>query len=651
MNDLIVIGAGAAGMMAASAAAREKIDVLLIEKNARVGRKIGITGKGRCNVTNNCDEKTYIENVVNNPRFMYSAIRKLNPSDMMELISSEGVRLKTERGGRVFPESDKAFDIIDALYSYVKKSGVKLLTGKSVSSIRRSGKEFEVTLDSGEIRRAGAVVLSTGGLSYPTTGSTGDGHRIAQKLGISLIAPRPALIPLVSSDHFCRDLMGLSLKNVEVRLSDDTAEKGKTIYSDFGEMLFTHFGVSGPVVLSCSSYLSRYLRNEKASFSERKIVLHIDLKSALDTETLDQRLQRDFTKYSAKDFINALGDLLPKRMIPVIVRLSGIDREKKAGQISRDERRRLIQLLKDFPVRITGTRPLDEAIITSGGIDVNEIHPGTMMIRKIPGLFVAGELIDVDCLTGGFNLQTAFSTGKAAGLGAAQYIQKERNRKMLNVAIDGPGGAGKSSVARKAAEREGLQYVDSGALYRAIGYVLVRGGIDVEDQAKVEQGIRSMHLSLFYQEDGQHVTVDGEDVTAFLRTAEAGQGASKVAVHGKVRDLVNSVIRETAKIYDVIMDGRDIGTVVLPDANLKLFITASSEERAKRRLLEFEAAGKPHGDLETVKKEIEERDYRDSHREIAPLKQAEDAVLIDTTMMNLEEVVEKVCGLIQEARK
>ena len=646
-----MIGAGAAGMIASASAAREGADVLLLEKNDRVGRKIGITGKGRCNVTNACDEKTYIENVITNPRFMYSAIRKLTPTDVMDLIAQEGVRLKTERGGRVFPESDKAFDIIDALYSYVKKSGVKLLTGKMVKRITRVGRSFEVELTSGESHRTKAVILATGGLSYPTTGSTGDGHRMAKEMGLHVTGLRPALIPLVSPDSFCRDLMGLSLKNVEVRLVDESSDREKLIYADFGEMLFTHFGVSGPVVLSCSSYLASYLRNEKADLSHRKIVLHIDLKSALSTETLDQRIQRDFAKYSARDFQNSLTDLLPRRMIPVIVKLSGIDREKKAGQVSREERQRLVRILKDLPVRITGTRPLQEAIITNGGIDVNEIHPVTMMIRKIPGLFVAGELIDVDCLTGGFNLQTAFATGKAAGIGAASYIQKERNRRMLNVAIDGPGGAGKSSVARQAAEREGLQYVDSGALYRAIGYVLVRKGIDVEDQNTVEEGISAMRLSLFYREDGQHVTVNDEDVTAFLRTPEAGAGASKVAVHGKVRDLVNSVIRETAKIYDVIMDGRDIGTVVLPDANLKLYITATSEERARRRLLEFEAARKPHGDLETVKKEIEERDYRDSHREIAPLKQAEDAVLIDTTTMSLEEVVEEVCGLIQEARK
>ena len=650
MNDLIVIGAGAAGMMAAGTAAREGLRTLLIEKNTKVGRKIGITGKGRCNLTNACDEKTFIENVVTNPRFMYSSIRLCPPSEVMELVEKEGTRLKVERGDRVFPASDRAFDVIDALHAFTRKSGARILTGKTVSGIQHKGNSFEVLLSDGQKEKARAVILSTGGLSYPTTGSTGDGHRMAEELGLRVIAGRPSLIPLMSPDSFCRDLMGLSLKNVGVRLVDESSGKPQLIHSDFGEMLFTHFGISGPVVLTASSYLSQYLRKQKKEVSQLSLVFHIDLKNALDPETLDQRLIRDFQKYSTRDFSNALADLLPKRLIPVIVRMSKIERDKKAGQISREERLRLGALLKDFPVRITGTRPLEEAIITSGGIDVAEILPGTMMVRKIPGLFVAGELIDVDALTGGFNLQTAFATGKTAGLGAAAYVKQEREKRMLNVAIDGPGGAGKSSVAKRAAERENLHYVDSGALYRAIGYVLTRSGIDVENEKAVENGIQEMRIALSYSEDGQHVSVEEEDVTAFIRTPEVGAYASKVSVHGKVRDLVNSVIRETAKAYDVIMDGRDIGTVVLPNADPKIFITASSEERARRRLLEYEASGKPHGDLKEVQREIEERDYRDSHRAIAPLRQAEDAVLIDTTHMPLDEVVEKVCGLIREAR-
>ena len=418
MKELIVIGAGAAGMMAAAAASAAGVDTILLEKNAKVGRKIGITGKGRCNLTNNCDSKTYIENVVTNPRFMYSAIRGLSPQDMMALVEAEGTPVKTERGGRVFPVSDRAFDVIDALLRHVKRSGAKILCDTPVKEVLAKNGYFEVVTEQGGLE-ARAVIIATGGLSYPATGSTGDGHRMAKALELSVIEPRPALIPLTSGEKFCRDLMGLSLKNVRATLT----VSGEEVYSDFGEMLFTHFGVSGPIVLSASSYLQSWLRRKKKSLPNAGAVLHIDLKASLSEEVLDQRLLRDLQKYSSRDFQNALADLLPRRLIPVVVKKTGVNPFKKAGEISREERRALLQTLKDFQVPISGTRPLEEAIITAGGVDVKEIVPGTMMVKKYPGLFMAGELLDVDALTGGFNLQSAFAMGKAAGEGAAAYLQ------------------------------------------------------------------------------------------------------------------------------------------------------------------------------------------------------------------------------------
>jgi len=671
MRDCIVIGAGAAGMPAAISAAEAGLDVLLLEKNEKPGRKIAITGKGRCNVTNQSDVKTYLANVVTGERFMNSAIRGFTWEDTKRLIEAQGVPLKTERGNRMFPVSDKAFDIIDALKSAVKKSGARLQTGAEVKGIKAAhsvagsaaeatafspAKFFEVTTADGTRYESKTLILATGGLSYETTGSTGDGHRMLRTMGVKITDLYPGLSALTASEHWCRDLMGLTLKNAAIRITK--GEEGKKLYEDFGELLFTHFGVSGPVILSASSYLAAIEKTQQTDFKELQPVLHIDLKSALTAEQLDARILRDLEENRGKTFRNSLGALLPRTLIPVIVKLSGINPDKKTSEISRKERQTLGRLLKDLKIHLTGTRPISEAIITSGGVDTSEVNPRTMMLRSIPGLFVCGELLDVDCLTGGFNLQTAFATGHAAGLGAAAYlngnkdrkIKTEKETKMFNVAIDGPGGAGKSSVAKAVAGKKNLQYVDTGALYRAIGYALNRAGVDVTDEKAVEEGIKSLKLKLYYEAGAQHVSVNGEDLTPYLRTEEAGAGASKVAVHGAVRLMVLDIEKQAASEYEVIMDGRDIGTVVLPDAALKIFITASPEERAKRRIHELEAAGKPTKSLEETTREIAERDLRDSTREIAPLRQADDAVLLDTTSMNLDEVIETVCRMVDEAR-
>ncbi len=399
---VIIIGAGAAGLMAAASAGENGNEVILIEKNDRFGKKLSITGKGRCNVTNNCSPEEVIKNVPVNGRFLYSALNAFSTEDTIEFFENEGVKLKTERGNRVFPESDKAQDIVNALVSKMKKYDVVTKKACVTEIIAQEGKAKGVILSDKSIIYADRVILATGGLSYPTTGSTGDGYKFAKNLGHTVTEIRPSLVPLVTEETFPREMMGLSLKNVKVTLF----EKEKKKFSDMGEMLFTHFGVSGPLILSASAHIKKKVTDYK---------IEIDLKPALDEETLDKRVLRDFEKYSNKDFINSLNDLLPQKMIPVIVSLSGIDQRKKPNEITKEERKQLCFLLKHLTVRIKEFRPVSEAIITSGGIKVSEINPSTMESKIIEGLFFAGEIIDVDAYTGGFNLQIAFSTGYLAG--------------------------------------------------------------------------------------------------------------------------------------------------------------------------------------------------------------------------------------------
>ncbi|MBQ7049575.1 MAG: NAD(P)/FAD-dependent oxidoreductase [Firmicutes bacterium] len=442
--DVIVIGAGAAGMLAAGKAAQAGARTLLLEKNEKVGRKIGITGKGRCNVTNACDDRTFMTNIISNPRFLYSALDRLSSQDVMDLLEENKVKLKVERGNRVFPVSDRSFDIIDGLLRFAKKAGAKVQTGETMLRIIpqyenaakpqndedgaadkaiQSPTHFLVQTDK-QMLEARAVILTTGGLSYPVTGSNGDGHRVAKALGVDIVPGVPGLIPLTTKETWCKDMMGVSLKNTGIRIT--LGPEGKTVYEDFGEMLFTHFGVSGPMILSAASHLQAYLRKKKQTFAQADFCLHIDLKTGLDSDALDLRLQRDFEKYNTRNFGNALDDLLPRKMIPVMVKLTQIPAQQKVSDISKEQRRRLGRLLKDLRLTVTGTRPLEEAIVTMGGIAVKEVQPSTMMIKKVPGLFAAGELLDIDALTGGFNLQLAFSTGAAAGEAAAEYAMANR---------------------------------------------------------------------------------------------------------------------------------------------------------------------------------------------------------------------------------
>ena len=402
-----VIGAGAAGMLAAGHAGELGHSVDIFEKNNIVGKKIRITGKGRCNITNASDCEEHIENTPGNPYFMYSALYKFPPDKMIELVESLGVPTKVERGKRVFPVSDKAADVSEALKKYMKKNGVKLHLEKGVKDIITENNKIKgIVTDDGKELDFDAVIVATGGLSYPTTGSTGDGYKFAKKAGHSVSKLMPSLVPLKSDDWICPELMGLSLKNSAIVIKNG---KGKTIYKDFGEMLFTHFGVSGPMVLSASRHLL-------GRFNEN-ITMYIDMKPALDMKALDNRFLRDFEKYINKDLRNALNDILPQKMIPVIIRLSGIDETKKIHDITKEERKRMEELIKGLPVHITGTAGFDMAVVTSGGVNTDEIDPSTMESRKIKGLFFAGEVIDVDAYTGGFNLQIAFSTGYTAAEG------------------------------------------------------------------------------------------------------------------------------------------------------------------------------------------------------------------------------------------
>lgn len=408
MKKIIIIGGGAAGLMAAWSASKKynkTAQITIIEKNERPARKVMITGKGRCNVTNNCDLDTLIQNTPKNPRFLYSAFSAFSSADTIEFFENAGVPLKTERGNRVFPMSDKAVDIVDALVGAAKKSGVRIICG-TVKSIATENNAIKgVNLQNGDFMECDSVILATGGSSYSLTGSTGDGYRMAEELGHTVTELKPSLVPLECHEGFCSKLSGLSLKNVTLSVFENG--KKKPIFKEMGEMLFTHFGISGPLVLSASSNM-RYM-------GKKEYIAKIDLKPALTLEQLDSRILRDFSDNSNKDFSNSLDKLLPKSLIPVVIRLSEIDGGCKVNQISREQRQKLCDVIKGLELHITKPRPIEEAIITSGGISVKEINPATMESKLISGLYFAGEIIDVDALTGGFNLQIAFSTGFLSG--------------------------------------------------------------------------------------------------------------------------------------------------------------------------------------------------------------------------------------------
>ncbi len=405
-TEILVVGGGAAGMMAAGTAADLGCRVTLLEHSGRLGKKLYITGKGRCNVTNACTPAEVLQNVPRNGRFLYSAMNAFPPERAMAFFEALGCPLKTERGGRVFPCSDRSASVIDALRGWLRKTGVRVEMADVRELLTAGGAVRGVRTGNGDWA-AERVILCTGGCSYPLTGSTGDGYRMAAAAGHTIVEPRGSLVPLEAEGDDCRQMTGLSLRNVAVRLLDAA---GKLVYEDFGELLFTHFGLSGPTILSASAHLRPGAR----------YVADIDLKPALDEKRLDERILRDFEKYQNREFENALSDLLPRTMIPVVVRRSGIDPAARVHSVTREQRRTLAGLCKHFLVPVTGLRPVEEAIVTAGGVKTSEVNPKTMESKCLRGLYLAGELLDVDAYTGGFNLQIAWATGYAAGCAAAR---------------------------------------------------------------------------------------------------------------------------------------------------------------------------------------------------------------------------------------
>lgn len=407
-KKVLVIGAGAAGLMAAGTAAQYGASVTLLEKNQRVGRKIMITGKGRCNLCNNCDVPTFIANVPVNARFLYSAVTNFTPTDTMSFFEEQGLAIKTERGNRVFPQSDKAVDVVDVMRAFAVSNGVKIVNAAATGLILENGEALGAKTAQGDFY-ADSVIVCCGGKSYPLTGSTGDGYAFARQAGHTIVDLKPSLVPLESDDSECKSMQGLSLKNVALKILDN--QTGKTLYEDFGEMLFTHFGISGPMVLSASSHL-RTLKNGQCTAV-------IDLKPALSDEQLDKRLQRELSESANKDVSNSFGNLLPRKLVIPVLKRWGVPFDKKCHSVTKEERRALCALLKGFRIPVSGFRPIEEAIITSGGVRVSELNPKTMESKLVKGLYFAGEVIDCDAYTGGFNLQIAWSTGRLAGENAA----------------------------------------------------------------------------------------------------------------------------------------------------------------------------------------------------------------------------------------
>jgi len=410
LSRVIIIGGGAAGLMAAFAAGKNGSSVTVLERNERPARKVMITGKGRCNVTNDTDVNGLVNAVTESKsgRFLYSAFNGFSVGDTKDFFESLGVPLKTERGNRVFPQSDRSVDIVDALVSAAKSVGAKILTERAVEVTAENGRVSGVKTESGRFFEADSVIIATGGLSYPLTGSTGDGYEMARRLGHTVTELSPSLIPVTVKEGWCSELQGLSLKNVAVKVFK--GDSGKPIFSDFGELMFTHYGLSGPVILSASAYMK-----EPKAIGYRVV---IDMKPALEEERLDARLLRDFNANSNRDFINSLSELLPRKMIPVAVKLSKIEPSKKVNQITKAERAGLISVLKNLTLNVTGFRPIEEAVITKGGVVLGEVNPKTMESKLVEGLYFAGEILNADAFTGGFNLQIAFSTGFAAGSNA-----------------------------------------------------------------------------------------------------------------------------------------------------------------------------------------------------------------------------------------
>ncbi len=617
-------------MMAAIFAARAGARVVIYEPNKMLGKKLRITGKGRCNVTNDCAPDEFLKNVTKNHKFLYSAIYGFTPDDAKEFFEKSGVPLKTERGRRVFPVSDRAADIAEAFVKNLDALGVKIIHEKVRGITVKNGEATGV--NAARPRRHAAVIVATGGLSYPLTGSGGDGYTFAENAGLGVTPRKASLVPLVTKEDFS-ELSGLTLKNVVLTARD--RQSGKEVFSEMGEMLFTHFGVSGPLVLSASSHMTAKAPSD--------FELSVDLKPALSHEELDARVLSDFAKYSNRDFVNALGDLLPQKLIGRVIEVSEIPPRIKVNSVTKEMRRSLVDALKDFPVTPVRTRPIDEAIVTCGGVDVKELSPKTMEAKKVKRLFFAGEVIDVDAYTGGYNLQIAYSTGALAGASAAELYGKRR--KNMKIAIDGLSGVGKSTYAKIIAKEYGLVYVDTGALYRAIGLYALRRDADPKSKDEVLPLLDGLKVSLEYKDGNQCVIMNGEDVSGLIRTPEVSMAASAVSALPEVRAFLLGVQREMVERGGVIMDGRDIGTVIMPDADFKFFITASNEVRAERRYKELIGKG-VECEYERILAEIVERDENDRTRAVAPAVPADDAVIIDNSYLTIEESVDAIKAVI-----
>ena len=640
MNSIAVIGAGPAGMIAAAFAKTEHNSVRLIDRNEKAGKKLYLTGKGRCNITNSADKQEFMRNIPRNPRFLYSCFDGFFNNDIVELIESCGVPTKLERGGRIFPASDKSSDVIKALTTFVRKKGVELNLDTEVRRIEKTERGFRLLFADGASEEYDAVVIATGGVSYPSTGSTGDGYRFAEGFGHSISAPLPSLVSLVTEEEWPAELAGLTLKNVVL-----TAKAGKkTVYNELGEMLFTHTGVSGPLVLSASSRIAD---------DPKGVKLFIDMKPALDEQTLEARVMRDLEANKHRQMKNAIGGLLPSRMIPIVLGIAGIDPEKTTDNLLKTERKALVATLKALPLTVSRASDISEAIITRGGVKVSEIDPKTMASKLVEGLYFAGEVIDVDAYTGGFNLQIAYSTGAAAGRAIAEKYGRENtemncDNKRFSVAIDGPASAGKSTVAKAVSKILNIIYIDTGAMYRAVALKAIRMGITEFLPEEIEPMLPDTDIEIAFANGEQHVMLDGEDVNGLIRTQEVSNGASKVSAIPAVRLKLVELQRKLAANTSVVMDGRDIGTYVLPNAEYKFYVTAAPEERARRRYLELQQKGQL-GDMtfDQMLAEIIERDERDSTRAFVPLKQADDAMLVDTTHMSIEEAVQTVIKAIE----
>lgn len=414
MERVIVVGGGPAGMMAAITAAENGNEVIIIEKMSSLGRKLLITGKGRCNITSSLYMSEFIKNTPGNGKFLYSAFQNYTNKDIIEFLKEQGLEVKEERGNRIFPITDKSVDVLNCFIKKIKESNIQCKLDTAVEKILVQNNEIIAVRTNKEMIKTNKVILATGGKSYPLTGSTGDGYNIAKSLGHTIEKIKPSLVPLeVYEKEYCQSLQGLSLRNIEIKIIDK--DKKKTIYEDFGEMIFTHFGISGPTILSASAHLIKY-KDIDYLLKKKNIVINIDLKPALSEEQLDERILRDFKEFKNKQFKHSLDKLLPKKMIPLIIKLSKINEDKKVNEITKEERKKIVELLKNFTITIKDFRPVEEAIITCGGISTKEINPKTMESKIIKGLYFAGEIIDVDAYTGGFNLQIAYSTGYTAGM-------------------------------------------------------------------------------------------------------------------------------------------------------------------------------------------------------------------------------------------